>query len=68
MQSDSCRLVHGIGSSELLLRKAYVNHLEDLTLQKDDEKDVMHKQVMQQVTGVYKLHENEVDACIHARA
>ena len=44
-------------SRELSLRKAYVEHLENLTLQKDDEKEALHKDMMQQVAGVYRLHE-----------
>ena len=58
-----CRLaadqlcVRACVSRELSLRKAYVEHLENLTLQKDDEKEALHKDMMQQVAGVYRLHE-----------
>jgi hypothetical protein len=36
-----------------------LEHLENLTLQKDDEKEALRKSVMQQVTGVYKLAEDD---------
>ena len=36
-----------------------MEHLENLTLQKDDEKQALQKHVMQQVSGVYKLTEDE---------
>jgi len=44
---------------ELRLRRSYLEHLENLTLQKDDEKEALRKSVMQQVTGVYKLAEDD---------
>mmetsp|Transcript_995 Transcript_995/g.1905 ORF Transcript_995/g.1905 Transcript_995/m.1905 type:complete len:219 (+) Transcript_995:35-691(+) len=44
---------------ELRLRKAYVEHLENLTLKKDDEKEALQEKILQQVTGVYKLAEDE---------
>ena len=44
---------------ELKLRQAYVDHLENLTLQKLDEKEALTKHVMQQVTGVYRLTEED---------
>jgi hypothetical protein len=46
-------------SRELRLRRSYLEHLENLTLQKDDEKEALRKSVMQQVTGVYKLAEDD---------
>ena len=44
---------------ELRLRQSYVEHLENLKLQKEDEKEALQKHVMQQVTGVYRLAEEE---------
>ena len=36
-----------------------MDHLENLTLQKLDEKEALTKHVMQQVTGVYRLTEED---------
>mmetsp|Transcript_5461 Transcript_5461/g.8687 ORF Transcript_5461/g.8687 Transcript_5461/m.8687 type:complete len:211 (-) Transcript_5461:216-848(-) len=44
---------------ELRLRKGYVEHLENLTLKKDDEKEALQAKLLEQVTGVYKLAEEE---------
>mmetsp|Transcript_9656 Transcript_9656/g.19464 ORF Transcript_9656/g.19464 Transcript_9656/m.19464 type:complete len:216 (+) Transcript_9656:95-742(+) len=44
---------------ELRLRKAYVEHLENLTVKKDDEKEALQERILQQVTGVYRLAEDE---------
>ena len=44
---------------EFRLRQSYVEHLENLKLQKEDEKEALQKHVMQQVTGVYRLAEEE---------
>ena len=41
------------------IRQAYVEHLENLTLEKDDEKEALQRTVMQRVTGVYKEAESE---------
>jgi hypothetical protein len=49
----------GALSRELRLRQSYVEHLENLTLQRDDAKEALQKHVMQQVTGVYRLAEEE---------
>jgi len=53
------KVLCGAWCRELRLRQTYVEHLENLTLQKDDEKDALQKHVLQQVTGVYKLAEEE---------
>mmetsp|Transcript_33855 Transcript_33855/g.80643 ORF Transcript_33855/g.80643 Transcript_33855/m.80643 type:complete len:216 (-) Transcript_33855:82-729(-) len=44
---------------ELRLRKAYVEHLENLTVKRDDEKEALQEKILQQVTGVYRLAEDE---------
>ena len=44
---------------ELRIRQAYVEHLENLTLQKEDEKEALQMKVMQQVAGVYKQAEDD---------
>jgi hypothetical protein len=36
---------------ELRLRKAYVDHLETLALQRDVEKEVLQEKLMEQVSG-----------------
>ena len=46
-------------SRELRLRQSYVEHLENLTLQRDDAKEALQKHVLQSVTGVYRLAEEE---------
>ena len=43
---------------ELRIRQAYVQHFENLTM-KDDEKEVLQKKMMQQMTGVYKQAEDK---------
>lgn len=40
---------------ELKMRKAYVEHLENLTLKKDDEKEELQARVLQQVTGTARF-------------
>lgn len=56
------------GSRELRIRQAYVEHLENLTLEKDDEKEALQRTVMQRVTGVYKEAESEAIKRLASRA
>mmetsp|Transcript_2591 Transcript_2591/g.6191 ORF Transcript_2591/g.6191 Transcript_2591/m.6191 type:complete len:213 (+) Transcript_2591:76-714(+) len=44
---------------ELKLRQAYVEHLEQLTVRKDDEKLALQEKAVAQITGVYKLAEED---------
>ena len=57
-----------VACRELRIRQAYVEHLENLTLEKDDEKEALQRRVMQQVTGVYKQAESEAITRLADRA
>lgn len=49
----------GVFCRELRLRKGYVEHLESMSLQKKDDEGTLQDKVLEQVTGVYKLAEDE---------
>eukprot|EP00802_Teleaulax_amphioxeia_P023845 Tamp_24478.p2 GENE.Tamp_24478~~Tamp_24478.p2 ORF type:complete len:204 (+),score=58.90 Tamp_24478:291-902(+) len=44
---------------ELRIRQAYVQHLEKLALQKDEEKEALATKMMHQVSGVYKQAQDD---------
>lgn len=44
-------LKRGFCQRELRLRKAYVDHLETLALQRDVEKEVLQEKLLEQVSG-----------------
>ena len=46
-------------SRELRIRQAYVQHLEKLALQKDEEKEALATKMMHQVSGVYKQAQDD---------
>ena len=56
-----CRFVGltvGMVCRELRIRQAYLQHLENLTMEKADEKEALQKKALHQVTSVYKQAEH----------